>query len=559
MDESYDFVVVGSGAGSMCAALVMRSLGKTVVVLEKTDKVGGTTSMSGGVMWIPNNRFMKQDGVEDSYEKAMLYLEDLVGNDLPGTPRQRKHAFVTEGPRMVDFLVSQGIKLRRIKYWPDYYDDAPGGSAESRTVIAEIFNARELGAWDGKMRPGFHPMPAALDEMALMGNFKNSWRGKLMIARVGLRMIKARLLGQRWVNAGEALQSRMLQAALKAGAVIRTEAGVTQLLTDGDGRVTGVVARIDGAERRINSKLGVLINAGGFARNQRMRDQYQPGASADWTNANPGDTGEMIEEAMRVGAALGQMDQILGSPMALPPGQTNLDLHPMSQGDCSKPHSMLVDQSGVRYMREAVSYMEMCQQMYRRNRDVPAIPSWLIIDSQYISKYMLAGTMPGPNKPAAWFDSGFIRKGDTLADLARACAIDPATLTASVERFNGFVRNNRDEDFHRGERAYDQFIGDQTHRPSATLGEIAQGPFYAVKILPGDLGTAGGIVADEYARARREDGSVIEGLYATGNSTASVMGTYYVGAGATVGPSCVFGYIAAKHAANADNLAMAGD
>jgi 3-oxosteroid 1-dehydrogenase len=203
--------------------------------------------------------------------------------------------------------------------------------------------------------------------------------------------------------------------------------------------------------------------------------------------------------------------------------------------------------------------MEICQRMYRRNQDVPAIPSWLVIDSQYIDKYMLAGSMPGANKPQAWFDSGFIRKGETIEDLARACSIDPAALKGSVDRFNNFVRNGRDEDFHRGERAYDQYIGDQTHQPSATLGEIAQAPFYAVQILPGDLGTLGGVVADEYARVRREDGTVIEGLYATGNSTASVMGTFYPGAGSTVGPSFVFGYIAAKHAANADNLAMAAE
>jgi 3-oxosteroid 1-dehydrogenase len=201
--------------------------------------------------------------------------------------------------------------------------------------------------------------------------------------------------------------------------------------------------------------------------------------------------------------------------------------------------------------------MEICQNMFARNREVPAIPSWLIFDSNYIEKYMVAGTMPGANKPQAWFDNGFFRKADTVAGLATACAIDPAVLTAQVDRYNGFVRNNRDEDFHRGEREYDRFVGDPENEPSPTMGVIERAPFYAVQVVPGDLGTLGGFVTDEHARVKREDGSVIEGLYATGNSTASVMGTFYPGAGSTVGPSFVFGYIAAKHAANADNLAMA--
>jgi 3-oxosteroid 1-dehydrogenase len=557
MEETFDFIVVGSGGGSMCAALLARSLGKSALILEKTDKLGGTTSMSGGVMWLPNNRFMKQDGIADSDEKALTYLENLVGNDLPGTPRVRKQAYITEGQRMVDFLLSQGIKLRRIKYYPDYYDDAPGGSAESRAVIAEIFDANALGEWADKLRPGFRRMPAALDEMMMMGNFKNSWRSKLLIFRVGLRMMKARLLGQRWVNGGECLQARMLQASLKAGVDIRLEAGVKQLLTDDSGRVTGVVATIDGRDRVIGARLGVLINAGGYARNQRLRDKFRPGSSVHWTNANPGDTGEMLEEGIRIGAAIGHMDQLLGTPMAIPPGQSDDEMHPMSQTDMSKPHSILVDQTGVRYMREAVSYMEICQNMFARNQEVPAIPSWLIFDSNYIEKYMVAGTMPGANKPQAWFDNGFFRKADSIAELAKVCAIDPAVLTATVDRFNGFVRNNRDEDFHRGEREYDRFVGDPEHEPSPTMGTIERGPFYAVQIVPGDLGTLGGFVTDEFARVKREDGSVIEGLYATGNSTASVMGTFYPGAGSTVGPSFVWGYVAAKHAANADNLAAA--
>jgi 3-oxosteroid 1-dehydrogenase len=558
MEESFDFIVVGSGGGSMCAALVARSLGKSALILEKTDKVGGTTSMSGGVMWIPNNRFMKEDGVEDSYEQAMRYLETLVGNDDPGTPRVRKHAYVTQAPQMVEFLVGQGIKLRRIKHYPDYYDDLPGGSAPGRTVIAELFDARALGEWRDKLRPGFRPMPARLDEMIQMANYKNGWQGKIAIARAGLRTIKARLLGQQLTNCGQSLQGRMLLASLQAGVDIRTEAGVKRLLTGDSGRVTGVIATIDGADRQINARLGVLLNVGGFARNQAMRDKYQNSAKAEWTYAGPGDTGEMIEEAARIGARLAHMEEILGSPISLNPGWEAQVIKTGAQNDLCHPHAILVDRTGVRYMRETASYMEFCKIMYERDKTVPTIPSWLICDSQFTRRYMLAGTMPGSSKPQDWYDCGYLRKGETLGALARACEIPPETLKASVDRFNGFVRNNRDEDFHRGDRAYDSFYGDDTHHPSATLGTIEEGPFHALEVYPGDIGTFGGILTDEYARALREDGSVIEGLYATGNSTASVMGRFYPGAGATLGPSFVFGYIAARHAANADNLAMAG-
>jgi 3-oxosteroid 1-dehydrogenase len=350
----------------------------------------------------------------------------------------------------------------------------------------------------------------------------------------------------------------MLQAALKAGVDIRTDAPVTRLLADETGRVTGVVATIDGRERQIGARLGVLLNVGGFARNQAMRDKYQGGAPAAWTNAGPGDTGEMIEEAARVGARLAHMEEIIGSPISLNPGWEGQRIKTGAQNDLCRPHAILVDQTGVRYLRETCSYMEFGKTLYARNKTAPALPSWMICDSQFARRYMMAGTMPGTAKPKAWYDSGYLRRADTLEELATACAIPPETLRATVERFNGFVRNNRDEDFHRGDRGYDHHYGDPSHRPSSTLGSIEEGPFYALQVYPGDIGTFGGVVTDEFARALRPDGTVVEGLYATGNSTASVMGRFYPGAGATLGPSFTFGYIAAKHASGAGNLLSVG-
>ena len=487
MDEIYDFVVVGSGGGSMCAALVLRKGGKSVLILEKTDQVGGSTSKSGGVMWIPNNRFMKAAGIEDSFEKAVAYLDATVGihPDSPGATPERRQTYVREAAAMVDFLVNHGIKLRRSPYWPDYHDNRPGGSEAGRTVVADLFDVKELGVWKHKLREGVE---------------------------------------------------------------FRLNAGVKEVILK-DGAVKGVLATIDGQESRIDARLGVLLNAGGFAQNQDMRDRYVPNTRTEWSHAAPGDTGDMHREMMRIGAAMAQMDEMVGNQMTVPPGTGPA----MIQPQIAKPHAFLVDQSGVRYMNEAGSYMEFCQRMLARDREVPAIPSWMIMDHRYLSDYMLADTMPGPGKPRRWFDEKYLRKGGTIAELALACGIDPARLEATTVRFNELARTGRDEDFQRGDRAYDRFLGDRTHSPSPSLGPVEQGPFYAVPVVPGDVGTFGGVITDCDARVLREDGSVIPGLYATGTTTASCMGRAYPGAGCSIGPSFTWGYVAAKHAAHLGN------
>lgn len=552
MDETFDFVIVGSGAGSMTAALVMRSQGKRVLVLEKTDLVGGTTATSGGVMWIPNNGLMKG---EDSAEKALTYLDALAEGqeDAPGVTRERRVAFVEEGPKMLDFLTRQGLKFHRIPVYPDYYD-APGSVQTSRTLGADIFDLNQLGDWKTKTRPGFLPVPATIPEAFNLPWMKKSKAARKVMGKIAVRMMLAKLTGKKLVSGGAALQGQLIKAALKAGVEIRLNAPVKQLLVEG-GRVAGVLAEIDGRERRIGATSGVLLNAGGFSRNQALRDQYIPGTQTAWSNTAAGDTGEMIQEAMRVGAAVGQMGELIGQPVALAPGRPAAA---MIHGEVTKPHAILVDQSGVRFMSEAQSYVELTRGLLERNKQSPALPSWLIMDSQFMANYMFAGTMPGSAKPQAWFDQGFLKQADSIEALAAACGLDPATLKATVDRFNGFVRQAKDEDFKRGERVYDLWLGDPTVTGKAqTLGAIEQGPFYAVQVYPGDVSTFGGVVTDAQARVLKADGSVIPGLYATGTTTASVMGRRSAAAGASIGPAMTFAYIAAKHAAHADNLVEA--
>ena len=549
-DESFDWVVVGSGAASMVSGLVMRQSGKSVVVLEKTGFFGGTTAKSGGVMWIPNNRFMEPG--EDSPEKALAYLEAVVGDDSdsPGTSKEKRQVYVSEAPRSLDFLCSQGVQLERgSKFWPDYYDELPGGCKTSRTVTALPFNKNDLGEWAPKLRQGFIDLPAKLDEGMKLPFAKHSWAIKRTFAKIALRVVLARLTGQHWVSAGAALQGRLLQAGLKAGVDIRLESPVSELIVE-DRRVTGVVTVKNGKPWRVAARLGVLVNAGGFAQNQAMRDKYQPGTQAVWSNTPEGDTGEMHLEMERIGGVLAQMDEMVGYQATRPPNSENAFIKPGMQGVTAKPHAILVDQSGVRYMNEGGSYELYCETMLKRNLTVPAIPSWAIMDSQFMEEYQLCGSAGIKKKPRSWIENGYLKRADSIEELAKLIKVDPAVLKATVDRWNSFVDRGMDEDFHRGERAYDNWLGDPFFKdgPNKSMGRIAKGPFYAVDVVPGDVSTYGGAVTDAHSRVVRRDGSVIPGLYAAGVATASAMGRVYPGAGASIGPSMVFGYIAAKHA-----------
>ena len=548
-DETFDFVVVGSGGGSMCAAVVACAAGKSALVLEKTNLIGGTTARSGGVMWIPNNPYMAMAGVPDSLEAATQYLDAVVGdhNDTPGASKARRQAFLIEGPRMLDFLIGKGLKFSRITNWPDYYDEAPGGSVPGRTVVADLFDANELGEAKKLLRPNFLTLPVSLEDALKLPHVKKSWAAKKALVRMGLRIVGSKLTGKNYVTAGAALQGRMMQAAIKVGAELRVDSAVKELIFE-DGRVAGVVAEKNGKPHRVGAKLGVLVNAGGFALNQAMRDQYMPGSSISHTSVAEGDTGEMIQEMMRHGAAIAQMDSFVGSPLSLPPGSEVWPIKPGAQGVTTAPHAILVDQTGARYLNEGGSYTEYCQRMIERNKHTPAIPSYAIFDSRVMKNVMIAGTMPGSKKPDEWTEQGYLHTADTIEQLAASLKIDSAALRGTVDRFNGFVAVNDDADFHRGARTYDRWLGDPFHSPNETLGEISEGPFHAIPVIPGDVGTLGGVVTDDKARVLREDGTPIAGLYATGVSAASVMGRTSPGSGVNIGPSFVWGYVAAKDA-----------
>jgi len=565
-DKSFDFVIVGSGGGSMCASLMCKSLGKRALIVEKLDKVGGSTGYSGGVWWLPNNPVMKRHGVDDSLERARRYLNAVATYHGPGSSDARREAFLKTSPELVRFLETAGMRFRYADGWSDYYDTLPGGEPRGRSLVAELFDINLLGPWKDKlsMYPGMH-MPMGSEEYPTLFLAKRTWAGKRMALRLAWRILCMKLRGQDLRANGAAIQGRMLGIALREGLDIWTEAPVLDYVVEG-GRVVGVRVRYNGREINVQARDGVLINAGGFSRNREMREQYQAKPNPwRWTNANPGDTGEALQAAMRLGAATDCMNEAWWVITSLAPGETLPDGAVNAQGvpipfmhhlDLSLPFSMMVDQSGERFCDEAGAYMEIGQRMYARQTETGrAVPSWLIMDSRQRKFYPWGTAAPG-KIPQAWLDSGYLKRADTIADLAAICGIDATGLATTVQRFNEFCRSGIDSDFGRGSRAFDRAHGDPSIKPNPNLGSIERGPFYAVAMYPGDVGTAGGLVTDEHGRVCRADGTVIEGLYATGNSTAPVFGRCYPGAGASIAASFIFAYLAAKHASTQTQKAV---
>jgi 3-oxosteroid 1-dehydrogenase len=537
-DETADFVIVGSGGGSMCAALACVDMGLRPLILEKEPLVGGSTAMSGGILWIPGNALMAEAGVADSPELGLKYLQGLVP-EQPGSTLARKQAYVNTGPKMVDWLRSKGIPFVYCRGWPDYYDEQPGGQPQGRSLGMALFDVRKLGKWKDKLRRNFVRLPVQGVEGHRMMLAARTLTGMLTSVKVGARILKTKLLGTEYAGSGAAIQGWMLFTALKAGIDIRTDCPTIDLVTE-DGRVTGVIAKQNGKTVRIGANRGVLINAGGFARNAEMRKQFGPQPSfTEWTASNPGDTGEMLKTAMGLGAATHGLDRAIWVVASRQPNG-NLGIH---ANELAKPHLIVVDKNGKRFTDESCSYMETGQNIYKAG----AVPCWAIMDSRHRARYSWALTPPRYT-PSEWISSGYMKKATTVDELAEKCGIDKAGLNATVARFNGFVAGGRDEDFHRGERAYDRYFGDPTHKPSPTLGTVSQPPYFAVELYPGDVGTYGGLVTDENGRVLKEDGEVIPGLYATGNVTAGVTGAVYPGAGASIGASFIFGYRAARHA-----------
>ena len=535
--EQVDVVVAGSGAAGLTAALTAAHLGLSVLVIEKAGHFGGSTARSGGGIWAPGNTVLRRARVTDTPEQARAYLAYVA----QGVPAVRREALLEHGPAMLDLVLAMTpVRFTWVPGYADYYPEAPGGLAAGRSIEPVPLDGRKvLGAELDHLARPYLPSPVAITQAEYrwlsLGRHPRGIRAGL---RVAGRTVRARLLGQRMLSLGQALAAGLRAGLEQAGVPVWLDTPLAGLETE-DGRVTGV--RVGGEPALIRARRGVLIATGGFERDEQMRRRYQRApVGTEWTTGAAGNTGDGIRAGLDLGADTGLMDDAWWGPSIPLPGGPYFCL-----AERSLPGCVLVNGAGQRFVNESAPYVDAVHAMYDGNTpENPHIPAWLVFDQRYRDRYVFAGLPPGKALPRRWYAAGAVLRADDLAGLARGAGIDADGLVKTVTRFNEFAAAGRDEDFGRGDSAYDRYYGDP-RLANPNLAPLARPPFYAVRIVPGDLGTKGGLRTDERARVLRPDGTAIEGLFAAGNASAAVMGHSYAGAGATIGPAMTFGYIAA--------------
>lgn len=541
-DHAYDLVVVGSGGGGMTAALTAHHEGLSVVVVEKASKYGGTTSISGGGIWVPNNPTLRRKGHDDSRDAVRRYLDLLTDGKVPAA---RLDAYVDHGPAAIELLErSKWVRFGWVRGYSDYHPEWEGGRPLGRCIEAKPFDVRKLREDERFQRPNTMKGPLGLWVTAKdyhdLAMVKRTWRGRRASLVAAWRVSSNLVRRRHMATGGRALVARLRVAMKDAGIPLWLRTPMQELVVE-QGRVTGVVVECEGVPVRIQARRGVLLASGGFDHNADMRSSYLPeGGQADASMGVRENTGDGIAAGARLGAAVDFMDDAWWMPSVRHPSGAVVPL----VSERAIPGQVIVSSDGRRFANEAAPYVNFVHAQLEGKH----LPCWLVMDSKARSRYPFAQILPGRPFPQPFYDSGVVHRANSVAELAEQIGVLPSNLVATVQRFNRFASAGRDEDFGRGESAYDRYYGDpRLANPNLDTIEVA--PFYAVRIEVGDLGTKGGLLCDEHSRVLRQDGSVLEGLYATGNTSASVMANEYAGPGATIGPSIVFGYIAARHAA----------
>ncbi|PPJ34485.1 3-oxosteroid 1-dehydrogenase [Nocardia nova] len=545
-DREYDVVVVGSGAAGMTAALAAAHHGLRAVLIEKAAHYGGSTARSGGGVWIPGNKALRASGRPDDREEARRYLHSIIGDVVP---KEKIDTYIDRGAEAFDFVLDHSpLEMTWVPGYSDYHPEAPGGLGSGRSCEPKPFDLKVLGAEAATLEPPYAKAP--LNVVVMQTDFvrlnliRRHPKGMMRAMRVGARTYLAKFTGKHIVGMGQAIIAAMRKGLMDANVPVLLDTPLTKLITDGD-RVVGVEATVDGEPTIFTARYGVVLGTGGFEHNAEMRERYQrKPITTEWTTGAAANTGDGIRAGMEVGGDVGFMADAWWGPTIFKGGKPWFAL-----AERNLPGAIMVNADGKRFGNESAPYVEAVHTMYGGKwgqGDGPGenIPAWLVFDQRYRNRYIFAGLQPGQRFPSRWMENDNIVTADTLEELAQRLGVPSDNLAATVARFNAFAEKGVDEDFGRGRSHYDRYYGDPTVKPNPCLAALVQGPFYAAKIVPGDLGTKGGLVTDTAARVLRADGSVIEGLYAAGNSSTPVMGHTYAGPGATIGPALTFGYLA---------------
>jgi hypothetical protein len=558
-DHEVDVLVVGSGGGGMTAALKSAAEGLDTLIVEKSSQFGGSTALSGGGIWVPGAPSQRRAGYTPPADGTFEYLKQITGGLVSDA---RLRAYVDEAPEMMAFLEESSRWLEFVwkPGYADYYPELPGGSERGSTINVPEIDLRELGDEERNLLTPLALAPKGIwfapKDLRLFYQVRQNWRGKAVLVKLIWRMFRARAFGERMAAIGQSLMARMRLALQEHGIPMWLGAPMTELLTDVDGRVIGAVVERDGTPRRVRARQGVILASGGFDHDMEWRRQHLPELEKDWSFGNPASMGDGIRAGEKVGGSTDLLDEAWWFPaMCWPDGRLQFMLN-----ERMMPSQFVVNGNGERFINEAAPYMDFAHAMIDGERSgVSHIPCWLVTDIRSFHRYVVGGHLPIPKipfapvptgwkVPKAWLDSGIVKEGNSYEELAAKIGVPPAQLRETAERFNELARSGHDDDFGRGDSAYDNYYGDPT-LPNPNLHPLEAPPYYAFQIILGDLGTSGGLRTDEHARVLRDDDTAVEGLYATGNVTAAVMGRSYAGAGATIGPAMTFGYVAAKHIA----------
>ncbi|MCG8669139.1 MAG: FAD-binding protein [Pseudomonadales bacterium] len=559
-DREVDVLVVGSGAGALTAALVAKHEGaKEVLVAEKSDRYGGTSSMSGGGIWIPNSHYARAEGVNDSADEALKYMKSVIGSEVS---EERMRTYVEKASEMLEYMAKKTRLVYETVPYSDYYPEKPGGKEGHRTHQPAPMSARHLG----KDFPALREQPP---QVLVAGKFTMTmkegrmfltqakgwmWVAVLMALRYYLD-IPGRMKGKRSrrLTMGNALMGRLRWSMKDKGMDLWLNSPFKELIEE-DGVVTGAVIEKDGKEIKVRAKKGVVIGVGGFEHNQAMREKYLPQpTNPEWSGSQINNTGDGHLAGEKVGAQFEQMNHAWWAPSVKIPGW---DRPFVIFAERSLPGLVIVNKKGKRFQNEAAPYLESGLAFYEaQSEENPDIPGYVVFDAVFRKKFPFGPIAPGYSMPDSALSKriwSVLQKADTIEELAEKVGIDKDGLLETVKRNNEFAKTGVDTDFHRGESYYDRYYGDQGTKPNPCIAPISEGPYYALPIYPGDIGTKGGMLTDINGQVVSKDGNVIPGLYAIGNTASSVMGSKYPGAGATLGPAMTFGYLAAKHMVKSD-------